>query len=419
MTSLDAGGIATSGGVRFLGQRRPYWRLLIRGAVLLFFTLGIYRFWLVTDVRRFLWSNSEISGETLEYTGTALELLLGFLVAIALLIPVYGGLFLAALDLGVLGKLSGIIAFAALGLLGQYAIYRARRYRLTRTIYRGLRFHQEGSAWGFAFRAMSWWVLTALTLGLTYPFQLASLERYKMRNTFYGNLGGGFEGSGFTLFLRGFPMWFLLFAPLALAVRDFAAVDWKAFADAVAQGGDDVMSKIEGANPGLGAAIVFAMLMAGASVALAALLYPAFQAMMLRWWSSGLRFGDIEVRSHLRTRHVYGAYARFVGYALLFSIAIGIVGAVVFGGLGLATGIGKAGTAGEIATTLGLLAGYVITALGFSTIYRATVLLSLWQLGMESLQLSGLSALEKVEARGRPSSALGEGLADALNVGSY
>jgi len=47
------------------------------------------------------------------------------------------------------------------------------------------------------------------------------------------------------------------------------------------------------------------------------------------------------------------------------------------------------------------------------------VLFSLWQLGMESLQLSGVSALEKVKASGRPSSAFGEGLADALNVGSY
>jgi len=66
------------GGVRFLGQRRFYWRLLIRGAALLMITLGIYRFWLVTDVRRFLWSNTEIAGEALEYTGAALELVLGF-----------------------------------------------------------------------------------------------------------------------------------------------------------------------------------------------------------------------------------------------------------------------------------------------------------------------------------------------------
>jgi uncharacterized membrane protein YjgN (DUF898 family) len=419
MASLDAGGIDTSGGVRFLGQRRYYWRLLTRGAVLLMVTLGIYRFWLVTDVRRFLWSNTEIAGETLEYSGTALELLLGFLVAIALLIPIYAAFFLAALDLGILGKLSGVVAFAALAVLGQYAIYRARRYRLTRTIYRGLRFHQKGSAWAYAFRATLWWTATILTFGLAYPFQLASLERYKMRNTFYGDLAGSFGASGFMLFLRGLPMWLLFFVPLALAIRNLVGLDWQALVDAVAQGGDDVMSKIEGASPGLGSAIVFAMLMGGLSVALAALLYPAFQTMILRWWSSGLRFGDIEMRSHLRVRQVYGAYARFVGFASLFSIAMAIIGAIALLLADAGASLTKIDAAGPIATTLMLLIGYVVTALGFSTIYRATVQLSLWQLGMESLQLSGLSALEKVKASGRASSAFGEGLADALNVGGY
>ncbi|MGA7082780.1 MAG: DUF898 family protein [Pseudolabrys sp.] len=418
MASLDAGGIVTSGGVRFLGQRRSYWRLLIRGAALLMVTLGIYRFWLVTDVRRFLWSNTDIAGEPLEYTGTALELLLGFLVAIALLIPIYAGFFLAALDLGLLGKLSGLLAFAALGVLGQYAIYRARRYRLTRTIYRGLRFHQSGSAWSYAIRATLWWIATIVTLGLAYPFQMASLERYKMRNTFYGDLAGRFEASGFALLLRGLPMWLLFFAPLALAIRGFVGIDWQALIDAIAQGGDDVMSKIEGGNPGLGSAIVFAMLMGGTSIVLGALLYPAFQALILRWWSSGLRFGGLEVRSRLRTRDVYGAYARFVGYASLFSIAMGIIGTIVLFMAGVVVGAALE-TAEQITATLLLLVAYVITALGFSTIYRATVQLSLWQLGLESLELSGLSELEKVKAAGRPSSALGEGLADALNVGGY
>jgi uncharacterized membrane protein YjgN (DUF898 family) len=418
--SLDVGGIATGGGVRFLGQRRSYWRLLIRGAALLMCTLGIYRFWLATDVRRFLWSNTEIAGEALEYTGTPLELLLGFLIAIAILIPVYAGIFLAALDLGTLGKLSGITGFIALGVLGQYAIYRARRYRLTRTIYRGLRFHQEGSAWAYAFRAVAWWALTALTFGLAYPFQVASLERYKMRNTYYGDLAGRFESSGLRLLLRGFLMWVLVIGPLVFAVTVFAGtVDWVTLADVLAQGGDDVMSKVEGSNPNLGGAIVFGMLMCGVSVTMAAVLYPAFQAVVLRWWSSGLRFGTIEVRSHLLMRNVYGAYARFLGYAVLFSMVMGIIAVIVFGLIGAAASIGKMGTTGEIVATAAALIGYVIAALGYSTIYRATVLFSLWQLGMESLQLSGLSALEKVKATGRPSSAIGEGLADALNVGGY
>src|SRR5918996_520020 len=80
---------AGTGTARFLGSEASYWRLMIRGAVLLLFTLGIYRFWLATDQRRFLWANPEISGDALEYTGTARELLIGFLVAIAVLVPIY------------------------------------------------------------------------------------------------------------------------------------------------------------------------------------------------------------------------------------------------------------------------------------------------------------------------------------------
>jgi uncharacterized membrane protein YjgN (DUF898 family) len=410
---------ATSGSVKFLGSRRAYWRLLIRGAMLLMVTLGIYRFWLTTDVRRFLWANSEIDGETLEYTGTPFELLLGFLVAVAILIPIYAGFFLAALDLGLLGKLSGVIGFALLGVLGQYAVYRARRYRLTRTIFRGLRFHQTGSAWGYSLHACLWWLASGFTLGLAYPFQLAFLERYKMRNTFYGDLAGRFDGSGVALFLRGILIWIVIVAPIAVTVGAFMeVVDWKALADAAAAGGPDIVSHIEASNPGLYAAIVFAMLMGGASVSFAALLYPAYQALMLRWWLAGLRFGEIEVRTRLRTRQVYGAYMRFLWYAILFCVLatiVGSLGLLIFGLLGG----DPSGTGGEIAATGMLLAGYVFVALGFSTVYRATVMLSLWQLGMESLQLSGLSALEQVKATGRPSSALGEGLADALNVGGY
>lgn len=312
---------ASVSAVRFLGARAAYWRLLSRGAALLMITLGIYRFWLATDVRRFLWANTEIDGETLEYTGTPLELLLGFLVAVTILIPVYAGFFLAALDLGTYGRLSGLIAFAGLGVLGQYAVYRARRYRLTRTIYRGLRFHLEGSAWAYALRAAGWWAATALTLGLAYPFQLASLERYKMSNTYYGDLAGHFAGSSFKLMLRGLPMWLLVIGPLALAAGAFIdVVDWKALADALNSGGDDLMGRIEGGNPGLGAVIVFAMLMGGTAGGMAALLYPAFQAMVLRWWSSGLRFGGVAVTSKLRMRDVYRAYMRFLWFAILFSL---------------------------------------------------------------------------------------------------
>src|ERR1041385_3587866 len=110
-------------GARFSGDERALWRLLVRGAVFLLVTLGIYRFWLATDVRRFLWSNTEIAGDGLEYIGTARELLLGFLIAIALLVPINVVFFLAAFSRGVIAQISGLLALFALALLGQFAVY--------------------------------------------------------------------------------------------------------------------------------------------------------------------------------------------------------------------------------------------------------------------------------------------------------
>src|SRR3974390_3339544 len=115
-----------AGIARFVGRGKTFWHLVSGGAVLLMFTLGIYRFWLTTDIRRFLWSNTAVADETFEYTGTARELLLGFLIAIAVLLPLYAGFFLLTLALGQGWSLASILV---LTFLSHYAVFRARRYR--------------------------------------------------------------------------------------------------------------------------------------------------------------------------------------------------------------------------------------------------------------------------------------------------
>ena len=424
MTSLEAvapaaaSSIPASGAIRFLGQERPYWRLLIRGAVLLLFTLGIYRFWLATDIRRFLWGNTEIAGDTLEYTGTAIELLIGFLFAIVILVPLYALFFIAALDLGLIGELSGLLAFLLLAWLSQFAIYRARRYRLSRTVYRGVRFHQTGSAWRYAFYALFWWAMIVMTVGLAYPLAQSGLERFKMRHTFYGDLAGRFEGSALSLFVRGFPLWLLVVGPfLAGAVVAIQAIDWPALAEAVSEGGSGMAARIESSNPGYGTAIVLLIMTSTWAALAAAVLYPAFQALVLRWWSSGLRFGSVAVTSRLRTGKVYRAYFRFLLYGILFALAFVVVGWLGLVLVDFLRGTSEASEADEITAGVIIVLGYVAVALGYSTIYQGTVKLSLWRLGTESAVLSGVAALDHVKAAGRPSSAVGEGLADALNIG--
>ena len=410
--AAPAGGVAPAGGmVRFLGTARVFWRLLAHGAVLLMFTLGIYRFWLTTDIRRFLWSNTELAGESFEYAGTARELLLGFLIAITILVPLYTAFFFLAFSAGAIGEMASSIAFVVLTLLGHYAVYRARRYRLSRTIYRGVRFHQTGSAWRYAICALAWWTLILLTLGLAYPFAQSRLERFKMRNTFFGNLPGRFEGSGLNLLARGLLLWFLAIVPfVAGIVATLMAVDWSTLAAA-----DDIMSWLE--TSGLGGAVVYAGLTCLWLLLSFTILYPIFQAMLLRWWTSGLRFGDLAVASRLRTSQVFGVYARFLWYAFLFTLAAGVI--VIIGALVLRSlTAGLDGMPKEIVNTVTLLGAYVAIALGYSTIYQATVRLGLWRCVVESLDTSNLSALEQVSAAaGEPASPVGEGLADALSVG--
>jgi uncharacterized membrane protein YjgN (DUF898 family) len=373
--------------LRFVGRIGDYWRLMIRGAALQAVTLGIYRFWLFTDMRRFLWAATQIAGETAEYTGTASELLIGFLIAIGILIPVYALFFIASLEYGILSRLSGILAFVVLAGFGEYAAYRARRYRLTRTVFRGLRFHQTGSAVRYAVRAMLWWVPVVLTLGLAWPWAAANLERYKMRNTFYGNLGGSFAGSGTRLFGRGLLIWLLVVGPLVAGLAAALAVVDRSAVKELIEGGD--LQVAAGSLPFGGNETFFLGALLGGvtwSVLFGAVLYPAYQVIVMRWWLGGLRLGGAAAASDLRIGRYYIDFTR---PSLLRD--------------------GVAAAAGIVA--------YVIYILGTYTIYQVVVKMRLWQAAVESMLISGYAAFDHVRAGEAASSAIGEGLADALGGG--
>src|SRR3984957_12879076 len=195
--------------VGFSGDRSEFRRLVMRGALLELVTVGFYRFWLATDIRRHLWSHTTVDDDAFEYTGRAKELLIGFLFALAILVPVYLAYFLIGLEAERLKAFASFPLIAFFYLFGQFAIYRARRYRLTRTVWRGVRFWMDGSGWAYAARAALWALLMPLTLGLILPWREAALERYKMRHCYYGDLEGSFDGRGSEFFKRGWGIWVL------------------------------------------------------------------------------------------------------------------------------------------------------------------------------------------------------------------
>ena len=205
--------------VEFTGLRGLLFKLALKNAILTLLTLGIYRFWAKTWVRRYFWHNIRVRGEALEYTGLPSELLIGFLIALAILAPIFMSYEGAYFFLSNISETTGIVLgsayFLTLLIFFQFAFYRMWRYRLSRTTWRGIHFGLVGSAWKYMGVSFGWLVVTILTLGLAYPWYRVARWRFRTRNMRFGSSCFDFNGSANHLF----KIWIIVFAvPLILLV---------------------------------------------------------------------------------------------------------------------------------------------------------------------------------------------------------
>jgi uncharacterized membrane protein YjgN (DUF898 family) len=99
------------------------------------------------------------------------------------------------------------------------AVYRARRYRLSRTRWRGIRLFQTGSAGKYALMYMLFAVLKPASLGWVTPIANTWLERYRLTNTHFGDRRFAFAGTAGDLYGAFAVGW--LFALLTLGFGYF------------------------------------------------------------------------------------------------------------------------------------------------------------------------------------------------------
>lgn len=388
----------------FVGGRGHFFGLVVRGSLLQIPTFGFYRFWLLTDIRRHLWSNTRIGTESLEYTGRGRELLIGFLIALAILAPIYLLFFWLSLEAERLQAFASVPLLLLLYFLGQYGSYRARRYRATRTIFRGLRLSMTGSGWSYAARALLWDALTVVTVGIAYPWRAAALERYRMHHTFYGDLPGGFVGTGWTFFKRGWWLWlimvFTVLATFALSVAAYLA---------------SAMSSTAGLSAGATTVPTFL-----AFVVLYLVIWPMFRAIQLRWRLGGIRFGEAALASTLTKGAIFKCYAK----AWLAGLAFFIVTAILIGvlvGLGTAalkltfTNLMLDAAAGSPFVVFAIVAFYLFVLFGLGAIKLYFLDRGVWAAAVNSVSVFNLGTLAAAAARGTPADSVGEGLADALD----
>jgi uncharacterized membrane protein YjgN (DUF898 family) len=370
-------------GIVFTGERPEFRKLVVRGAFLELITLGFYRFWLATDMRRHLWSNTALGGDHAEYTGTPKELLIGFLVALAVLVPLYVAYFFIGIEAETYQAFASVPLAAFFYVFTQFALYRARRYRLSRTVWRGVRFWMNGSGWAYAWRASLWAIAVVLSLGLALPWRNAALERFKMKHTHYGNLQGEFVATGGEFFRRAWWLWLLAW-PAALMIFPLPFI------------------------------------------------YAVFKAIEWRWWISGIRLGDpanpqaaaLRLESDLDFSELMGVYWKLIAWisALFVGLMIWAGGVAAIGATltQAASGADRFATAMQHPVTLvGIGLGYLVFALAFNVVFRIYLLRDVWKKIVETTVVHNLGLVDHVVAEGDAVNALGEGFADSLDVGGF
>ncbi|WP_246153877.1 YjgN family protein [Methylobacterium oryzihabitans] len=388
--------------------------LAVKGFLLSIVTFGIYRFWYVTDLRRFFWTRTAVAGSPAEYNGTGKELFLGFLVALAILVPVYLVLFGLSVAVPAFASVSVVVSFVGLFLLGQFAIYRGRRYRATRTLWRGMRLGQDGSAFAYAARAGGWWLVIVLTFGLAFPFMRADLERYRINHTLVGTSRMTSTASGRSVLGPFLLIYLLALGPLVgVGLAMLVAADFSLPTDLMipkpgGNPGDLIVNPAyDGSTIGLLAKIGIGTLVLCVPAAL--LLVPYYRARETRAFMAAARLGGVGLESTLRARQFYWPYFVYALSGLGVLLALGIA-ATLLAAVSQSTGIH-----GLYAL---LILVYPVVLLLFGALYVRQVQARLWAAVATTTAVVNPGELDAILASARaPGSGLQEGLADALDVG--
>lgn len=349
---------------RFHGSWTEFAGIAFPNLLLTIVTLGIYRFWATTREREYLWGKTEFIDEPLEWTGRGIELFIGFIMVFLLILLPFAFLQFGVQAMilqghGMLAGILGVVAFLMIFYLGGVARFRALRYRLSRTYWRGIRGGSDDPGFQFGLSYMWRSFVGWLPIFLMVPWSMITLWNARWNKMSFGPYV--FQSNArWTQLMRRYLIFylvpFLLFLG-AIAIGFFAARS--------GQGPEEMGI---GAGIAIGGFVIFLLLAVYIALPLAALM---FYSKFFRIAVGGLRLHELE----------FEFKARAPDWILFFLANMAI-----------------------IACTLGI--GYIFMP------YRN------WKFFVTHMEAYGEINLDQMTQSQTASPTQGEGLLDAFDVGA-
>ena len=334
-------------------------------------TLTFYRFWAKTNVRKHIWSSVHINGEPLEYTGTGMELFKGFLVVFFVFILPFIVAGAVANFIQGPGSPIAIILQLVFGflfyLLWGFAIYKARKYQLSRTNWRGIRGTLVGSAMIYSLLYFGSQIAKSMSMGWATPVMNTVLAEQITNDMRFGDAAFKFKGRAGALYPTYAMCWLLTLAAIVSVI--VLMVSSTAISEQIRTMFDPNSAPETIAE------------MAGYLVLAAIVLFFLFMLIIPMLWA-------IYTAKELRT---FANYTRFDGVPFILNAT---TGSVIW------------------LTIINLLLIVFTLGIAWSFVQQRTV-----KFAVDRMKLDGLVDVDRIRQSSARMDTRGEGLADAFDVG--
>jgi uncharacterized membrane protein YjgN (DUF898 family) len=242
------------GKLRYHGEGGALFGLVIVNALFTVITLGVYSFWAKNKVREYHYRHTEFDNDPFTYHGTGGELFVGTLKAGGIM-AILSLALVSANEMARRGAVSQAVQLAVVSAvylatfgLMIVAVNGTRRYRSSRSSWRGVRFSFHGRSLRFLGVILGGTLLSIATLGFYTPWFQNRRRAFLVRSTRFGSEPFVYDGKGGPLFGEYLKAMVLTLPTLGLCWIWYAAFKHRYFWEHTTMRGARFRSSVTGSE---------------------------------------------------------------------------------------------------------------------------------------------------------------------------